>query len=168
MTDQSKSQKQRKYQENKPIDDRQVKNAVVSEAIGAPKREHVAPPTPAPAPVRAGAAASPQPGLLAKPSKHVIESAVDTMERSLKAAGQGTVAVNRKLIDIARANVASGLDLALDLATAKNPIEMARVQMAFWDEQMKALASQAQELRTLSAEMVAQASEPISEHVKRS
>ncbi|HBR25510.1 MAG TPA: hypothetical protein DD732_00470, partial [Rhizobiales bacterium] len=61
MTDQSKSQKQRKYQENKPIDDRQVKNAVVSEAIGAPKREHVAPPTPAPAPVRAGAAASPQP-----------------------------------------------------------------------------------------------------------
>ena len=90
------------------------------------------------------------------------------MERSLKAAGQGTVAVNRKLIDIARANVASGLDLALDLATAKNPIEMARVQMAFWDEQMKALASQAQELRTLSAEMVAQASEPIREHVKRS
>ena len=45
---------------------------------------------------------------------------------------------------------------------------MARVQMAFWDEQMKALASQAQELRTLSAEMVAQASEPIREHVKRS
>jgi hypothetical protein len=123
---------------------------------------------PAP-PVRASVAASKEPpALLAKPQRHLLESAVDTMERSLKAAGQGTVAVNRKLIDIARANVASGLDLALDLATAKNPIEMARVQMAFWDEQMKALASQAQELRTLSAEMVAQASEPIREHVKRS
>jgi hypothetical protein len=98
----------------------------------------------------------------------MLESAVDTMERSLKAAGQGTVAVNRKLIDIARANVASGLDLALDLATAKNPIEMARVQMAFWDARMKALASQAQELRTLSAELVAEANESFREHVKRS
>jgi hypothetical protein len=93
---------------------------------------------------------------------------VDTMERSLKAAGQSTVAVNRKLIDIARANMASGLDLALDLATAKNPIEMARVQMAFWDERMKTLAAQAQELRALSAELVAEASESIREHVKRS
>jgi hypothetical protein len=100
--------------------------------------------------------------------KHAVESAVDTMERSLKAAGQGTVAVNRKLIDIARANMASGLDLALDLATAKNPIEMARVQMAFWDERMKTLAAQAQELRALSAELVAEASESIREHVKRS
>ncbi len=66
MTDKSKSQKQRKYQENKPIDDRQVKNTVVSEVIGAPKREHVAPPTPAPARVRAGAAASPATGSAAR------------------------------------------------------------------------------------------------------
>lgn len=90
------------------------------------------------------------------------------MERSFKVAGQGTVAVNRKLIDIARANVASGLDLVKDLATAKNPIEMVRVQMAFWDGRMKALASQAQELSTLSAELVESANEPIREHVRRS
>jgi len=168
MTDQSKSQKQRKYQENKPVDDRQVKKTVVAEATGAPKREHVAPPTPAAASVRAGAAASPQPGLLAKPSKHVIESAVDHDGASLKAAGQGTVAVNRKLIDIARANVTSGLDLALDLATAKNQSRWRGCRWRSGDEQMKTLAAQAQELRTLSAEVVAQASEPLREHVKRS
>jgi hypothetical protein len=123
-------------------------------------------PQPAAQPVRQQAV-TPSPDAAAR-QKHAVESAVDTMERSLKAAGQSTVAVNRKLNDIARANMASGLDLALDLATAKNPIEMARVQMAFWDERMKTLAAQAQELRALSAELVAEASESIREHVKRS
>jgi hypothetical protein len=121
-----------------------------------------------PAPARVSVAAAPAAALLPKPQRHLLEGAVETLERSLKAAGQGTVAVNRKLIDIAQANMASGLELALDLATAKNPIEFARVQMAFWDARMKALATQAQELRTLSAELVAKANEPIREHVKRS
>ena len=131
-----------------------------------PERAKAPIPQPAAQPVRQQAV-TPSPDAAAH-QKHAVESAVDTMERSLKAAGQGTVAVNRKLIDIARANMASGLDLALDLATAKNPIEMARVQMAFWDERMKTLAAQAQELRALSAELVAEASESIREHVKRS
>ena len=62
----------------------------------------------------------------------------------------------------------SGLDLAKDLANAKSPLEFARLQMMFWDERMKALAAQAEELRALSAELVAKANEPIREHVRRS
>ena len=34
-----------------------------------------------------------------EPPRHLLETAVDTFERSFKAAGQGTVEVNRKLLD---------------------------------------------------------------------
>jgi hypothetical protein len=102
------------------------------------------------------------------PAKPAFDGAVETMGRSLKAAGQGTVAVHRKLMDIAQANVNSGLELATRLADAKTPMAMMRLQMTYWDERMSALASQAQELHALSAELVANTAEPIREHVRRS
>jgi colicin import membrane protein len=119
----------------------------------------------APAPAAAKAAASsPVPEL----SKNAVSSAMEMIERSWKAAGLGTVAVNRKILDFARQNVSSGLHLARSLAGAKNPAEMARLHVTFWDEQMKALASQAEELRTLSADVVSKASEPLREHMRKS
>lgn len=129
-----------------------------------PAPESLAPePTPpAPLPPRVAAAAAPS------PEPHLLENAVETMERSLKAAGQGTVAVNRKLIDFARANLSSSLDLARSLACATNPMQVVHLQVTYWDERMKALASQAEELRALSADIVAQANEPIREHMRRS
>jgi hypothetical protein len=42
-------------------------------------------------------------------SKYAIEAAVDTMARSFDALGQGAAALNRKIIEIARQNVSSGL-----------------------------------------------------------
>jgi Phasin protein len=101
-------------------------------------------------------------------SKDAVGSAMDTIEQSWKAAGLGTVAVNRKILDFARQNVSSGLHLARSLAGAKNPVEMARLHVMFWDEQMKALASQAEELRAMSAELVSKASEPLREHMRKS
>jgi hypothetical protein len=98
-------------------------------------------------------------------SKDAVSSAMETIERSWKAAGLGTVAVNRKILDFAHQNVSSGLHLARSLAGAKNPAELARLHVTFWDEQMKALASQAEELRALSAEIVSKASEPLREHI---
>jgi len=118
------------------------------------------PPTPQPPRVAAASALSSAPRLL--------DNAVDTMERSLKAAGQGTVAVNRKLIDFAQANVSSSLDLARSLACARTPMQIVHLQVTYWDERMKVLASQAEELRALSADIVAQANEPIREHMRRS
>src|SRR5262245_46993804 len=97
-----------------------------------------------------------------------VSSAMETIEESWKAAGLGTVAVNRKILDFARQNVSSGLHLARSLAGAKNPVEMARLHVTFWDEQMKALASQAEELRAMSAEIVNKASEPLREHMRKS
>lgn len=118
-------------------------------------------PKPAPATVRPArtevkAPKSPQP---------VLE-AVETLERSFKAAGQGTVAVNRKLIDFAQANLNSSLDHVKDLAAARSPVRIMRLQMEYWHDCLETFASQAQELRALSAELVAQANEPIRQHVR--
>jgi hypothetical protein len=101
-------------------------------------------------------------------SGDTVKSAMDTIERSWKAAGLGTVAVNRKILDFARQNVSSGLHLARSLAGAKNPVEMARLHVTFWDEQIRALATQAEQLRALSAEVVSKASEPLREHMRKS
>jgi hypothetical protein len=122
--------------------------------------------------VTAAAAASVKKAVSSMPvpelSKDTVSSAMETIEESWKAAGLGTVAVNRKILDFARQNVSSGLHLARSLAGAKNPVEMARLHVTFWDEQMKALASQAEELRAMSAELVSKAAEPLREHMRRS
>ena len=53
-------------------------------------------------------------------SNDALDASVATFERTLDAAGQGAVAFNRKIIDIAQRNVNSGFDLAKSLAGAKN------------------------------------------------
>jgi len=98
---------------------------------------------------------------------HAVESAVDTLEKSLKAAMPVARKVNSKLVDIAQANMNSGLELARDLAGAKSPMEAMRLGMNYWHEHMGVFEAQAQELRMLSAEFVTTASEPIRAHIRR-
>jgi hypothetical protein len=180
----SKRSKSRNEQ-RKPSGKQQKPKVAASEAAAPLKRDHTptarAPQTlasqnPAPkAPVPQASTAAPKPPRAAAtpamspgPRPYALDHAVDTMERSLKAAGQGTLAVNRKLIDFAQANVSSSLDLAKSLACARTPMQVMHLQVTFWDERMKALASQAEELRALSAEIVAKANEPIRELMRRS
>jgi hypothetical protein len=153
--------------------------AVAKVAPAAPAVAKVAPASPAAA--KSAPAAPPVAKVapvLAKPapaarvsSKHSEpgpEAAATAIEWPFEAAGQGALAVNRKLMDIAQANFNSSLDLAKSLAAAKTPLEMLRLQMSYWHERMGALASQAEELRALSAEVVANASEPIRAQMRRS
>jgi hypothetical protein len=134
-----------------------------------PPRVAASPETPAPkTPAPKATPPAPQPPRVAAAAPRLLDNAVDTMERSLKAAGQGTVAVNRKLIDFAQQNLSSSLDLAKSLACARSPMQVMHLQVTYWDERMKVLASQAEELRALSAEIVAKANEPIREHMRRS
>ncbi len=143
----------------KPRDehDKAKPGRILAEATGAPKREE------------AMLAAATRARVIGedKPPRHMMAAAFESIERSFRAAELGTVAVNRKLIDIARGHVASGFDLAKELAGAKNPLEAARLQMAYLDERMKTLAAEAAELRTLQAELVKTASAPLREHVMR-
>jgi hypothetical protein len=100
------------------------------------------------------------------PPARAFAGAADSFERSFKEARQGTVAVNRKLIDFARANLNSSLEHVRDLAAATSPVRVMRLQMEFWHDCLETFASQAQELRALSAELVARANEPIREHMR--
>jgi hypothetical protein len=68
-------------------------------------------------------------------STDAFDASVATFERSFDAAGQGAVAFNRKIIDIARRNMSSSFDLAKSLAGAKNLTDMVEVQAAFWRKQ---------------------------------
>ena len=150
--------KPRRVKEAKP------QKSVLAEATGALPREDVVRELQALAPARTLVAARAD-SVQAPPA---MDSAVETLQRSFQAARQGTVEVNRMLIDIGRQSVASGLDFARSLAAAKSPIEAARLQLAFFDERMKALLHHAAELRALSADHLAKASEPIREHMRLS
>jgi hypothetical protein len=101
------------------------------------------------------------------PPAQLLDTAVDSLERSLKAAGQGTVAVNCKLIDFARANMSSSFDFAISLASASSPMQIMQLQVSYWDERMKAMVRQAEELRALSADLMAKTNEPLREHMRR-
>jgi len=96
-----------------------------------------------------------------------LDASVTTLERTFDAAGQGAVAFNRKIIDIAQRNVNSGFDLAKSLAGAKNLSEMVELQAVYWQKLLGALTSQAEEVRALSAKVAAAAGEPLKEQLKR-
>jgi phasin len=100
-------------------------------------------------------------------SKDALDASVATLERTFDAAGQGAVAFNRKIIDIAQRNVNSGFDLAKSLAGAENLSEMVELQAAYWQKLLGTLTSQAEEVRALSTKMAAVAGEPLKEQVKR-
>ena len=100
-------------------------------------------------------------------SKDALDASVATLERTFDAAGQGVVAFNRKIIDIAQRNVNSGFDLAKSLAGAKNLADIVELQTDHWQKQIDALTAQAEEVRALSTKVVADAGAPLKEQVKR-
>ena len=100
-------------------------------------------------------------------SRDALDASVTTLERTFDAAGQGAVALNRKIIDIVQRNVNSGFDLAKSLAGAKNLSEMVELQAAYWQKQLNTLTSQAEEVRALATKMAAAASQPLKEQVKQ-
>ncbi|MEZ0282817.1 phasin family protein [Methyloceanibacter sp.] len=98
---------------------------------------------------------------------NALAGAAETLQQSFRAAGRGSVAVNRKLLDFARVNLASGLDHAKSLASARNPLEAAQLQWAYLNERLKVFASQVAELRALSSECLAETSEPFRQKLGR-
>jgi hypothetical protein len=127
---------------------------------------------PAPAASKPAAAVEKRPPAVPKPAlkpsapRHLLGGAVDTFQRTFEAAGQGTVAVNCKLLDFARTNVNSSLDYVKDLAAARSPVRVMRLQMEYWHDCFETFVSQTQELRALSAEVVANANKPLREHIR--
>jgi hypothetical protein len=82
-------------------------------------------------------------------SANAFDAAFESWESALDAAGQGVVALNRKIMDIAERNISTGFDLAARLASAKNPVEAVQLQAAFWRKQSDELRMQLEEVRAL-------------------
>jgi phasin len=100
-------------------------------------------------------------------SKDALEAALETVDRSYDALGQGAAALNRKIIEIAQRNVSSGFDLAKSLATAKTLAEIVELRATYWRKQFTVLAAQAEEVRALYAKVVEEMTRPVKEHVMR-
>jgi hypothetical protein len=98
---------------------------------------------------------------------HSLEAVLESWERFVVAAGQGTVALNRKAIDIARRNINNGFGLAERLAAVKNLAEAMELQTTYWRKQVGELASQAGEMRTLTTRVTAEVAAPIKARVTR-
>ena len=86
---------------------------------------------------------------------HSLEAVLEGWERFVVAAGQGTLALNRKAIDITRRNINNGFGLAERLAGAKNLAEAMELQTTYWRKQLGELASQGGEMRTLTTRVTA-------------
>ena len=100
-------------------------------------------------------------------STDAFDASVTTFEKSFGAAGQGAVAFNRKIIDIARRNVSSSFDLAKSLAGAKSLADMVELQTAFWRKQFGTLTAQAEEVQALSTKVTEDATEAVKAHMAR-
>ena len=100
-------------------------------------------------------------------SKTALAAGLDAVEKVFDAAGQGTTALNRKVIDIAQRNVNSGFDFAKSLAAAKTVPEAIQLQTGYWQKQLGTLPKQAEELAALSTKIAADTFEPIEAQVAR-
>ena len=98
---------------------------------------------------------------------HSFEAVLENWERFVVAAGQGTLTLNRKAIDIARRNINTSFGLAERLAGAKNVAEAMELQTTYWRNQVGELAAQAGEMRTLSTKVTADVAAPIKAQVTR-
>jgi hypothetical protein len=76
-------------------------------------------------------------------SKSMLNAVLESWQKSFGAAGQGAVALNGRIIDIADRNINNAFDLAAGLAGAKNLTEAMEVQAAFWRKQLAYLGGQA-------------------------
>lgn len=73
-------------------------------------------------------------------SETTLKSALEGWQKSFSAAGQGAVALNTKMIDIAGRNIKNGFDLATALAGARTFAEVMELQTAYWRKQFRVLS----------------------------
>jgi len=100
-------------------------------------------------------------------TRESMEDAIDVLETTFDKAGQGTAALNKKVMDIAQTNINSGFDLAKELASVRSLTEYLEIQSTFMRSQFEQLSAQAGEVRELAMEVADQTSAPAKEHLTR-
>ncbi len=100
-------------------------------------------------------------------SKDAFDKILESWEKTFDAAGQGAVALNRKLVDITQRNINSGFEFAKSLIGAKSVAETVELHSTYWQKQLSTLKAQADEMRELSTRVTADVIEPVKAQVKR-
>ena len=100
-------------------------------------------------------------------SKDAFDKILESWEKTFDAAGQGAVALNRKMVDITQRNINSGFEFAKSLIGAKTMAEMMALHSSYWQKQLGTLRAQADEMRELSTRVSADVAEPVKAQVKR-
>jgi phasin len=100
-------------------------------------------------------------------SKDAFDKILESWEKTFDAAGQGAVALNRKVIDISQRNINSGFEFAKSLVGAKTMAEAMALHSTFWQKQLGTLRAQADEMRELSTRVTADVVEPAKAQMKR-
>ena len=101
-------------------------------------------------------------------SKDAFDKILESWEKTFDAAGQGAVALNRKVIDITQRNINSGFDFAKSLIGAKTFAEAMTLHTNYWQKQLGALRAQVDEMRELSTRVTTDVAEPAKAQIKRS
>ena len=68
-------------------------------------------------------------------SKGTLQAILESWQKTFGTVGQGAMALNRRIIDIADRNMHNTLSLAANLAAARNLTEVLEVQAAYWRKQ---------------------------------
>lgn len=100
-------------------------------------------------------------------SKDTFDKILESWEKTFDAAGQGAVALNRKVIDIAQRNINSSFDFARSLVGAKTLAEAMALHSNYWQKQLGTLRAQADEMRELSTRVTSDVTEPAKAQIKR-
>ncbi len=101
-------------------------------------------------------------------ARESMDEAVSMLEVTIERAGEGAIALNRKVIDITQSNLNLGFDLAKELAGADTLSRFMELQVAFMRKQFETMTTQAQEVRELSAEVATSTAAPFKAHVAHS
>ncbi len=100
-------------------------------------------------------------------SLNAFDASVSTFERSFDAVGQGAAAFSRKFIDMARRDVDASFNLANSLTGAKTLTDMVELQAIFLRKQFGILAVQAEEVRQLSTNVIADTVDQLNSQMAR-
>jgi len=84
-------------------------------------------------------------------SKNTLQYVLESWRNSFGTTGQGVTALNQKIIDMAKRNIDTSFDLAMDLCRTKNLAEVMELQTAYWQKQLGELKTLADEARRRSA-----------------
>ena len=77
-------------------------------------------------------------------SKNTLKTALESWQKSFGAAGEGAIALNRRIVDISERNMNTGFDLATGLVRAKTLAEVVELHTTYWRKLFGGLQTEAE------------------------